>query len=91
MDKLERGHQAKALLENQLLRESLNTLDEYYTAAWRSAKTLDAREDCYRYVKLVERLITDLQSIVNTGAIERARLDELEGKKKGIISWPMKA
>lgn len=84
MDKINRGLQAKALLENELFREVLNTLDEVYTAAWREAKTPEAREDLHRYVKVCERIVTDIQSIANTGVIEQARQDELERGKKGF-------
>lgn len=87
MDKINRGYQAKALLENELFREVLNTLDEVYTAAWREAKTPEAREDLFRYVKVCERIVTDIQSIANTGVIEQARQDELERGKKGF-PWP---
>lgn len=87
MDKINRGYQAKFLLENELFREVLNTLDEVYTAAWREAKTPEAREDLHRYVKVCERIVTDIQSIANTGVIEQARQDELERGKKGF-PWP---
>lgn len=83
-DKLQRGISAQTLLENEIFRETMNTLDGFYTAAWRDAKTLEAREDCYRYVKLIERLIADIQSVATTGKIEQARQNELEGKRK---SW----
>lgn len=87
MDKIQRGLQADALLENPLFREVMNTLDDSYTAAWREAKTIEAREDCYRYVKLTEKLIADIQSVSNTGKIEQARRQELERGKKGF-TWP---
>lgn len=88
MDKIERGYQAKALLENALFVEVMNQLDQLYTAAWRNAKTVDAREDCYRYVKLTEKLIGDIQSVANTGLIDKARQDEIEAnKKRGMIPW----
>ena len=64
----------------------MNTLDGVYTKAWREAKTVEAREDCYRYVKIIENIITDLQSVINTGKIEQARQNELEGKRKSL--WP---
>jgi hypothetical protein len=87
LDKVERGRAAEALLENPLLREVLNALGAYYTAAWRSAATPEAREDCHRYVRLTEKLIGDIASIANTGMLERARIKELERGKKGLL-WP---
>lgn len=87
MDKIQRGLQADGLLENPLFREVMNTLDDVYTASWREARTVEAREDCYRYVKLTEKLIADIQSVATTGKIEQARVHELERGKKGL-SWP---
>ena len=83
-DKVERGVQAQYLLENALLKEIVNELDEHYHAAWHEAKTVEAREDCHRYVTLLKRLTTDIQSIALTGKLEAARLRELEGTKRNI-------
>ena len=88
MDKIQRGISAQALLENELFREVLNNLDGIYTKAWREAPTPELREDCWRYVKVIERIITDIQSVSTTGKIEQARQNELEGKRKSI--GPMK-
>ena len=87
MDKAERGHQAAMLLEHPLIKEVLSELDAEYHAAWREAKTVEAREDLYRYVKVVERISIDLQTIAQTGQLERARIQELEAGKKGF-TWP---
>lgn len=87
-DKINRGVQAHALLENELFKEVLNTLDGVYTKAWREAKTPEAREDCHRYVKLCEKIIIDIQSVANTGVIEQARQQELQRGKKGF-PWPI--
>ena len=88
MNKTERGHQAQLLLENALLKEILSGLDAEYHAAWRKATTVDAREDLHRYVKVLERISSDLQIIAQTGQLERARIKELETGKKGL-SWPL--
>lgn len=83
-----RGVQADALLSNSLFREVLNQLDEIYTASWRAATTVEAREDCFRYVRLIERLIEDIQSISNTGKLAQLRIMELErGKVRMIDKW----
>lgn len=84
--KINRGSQAQALLENSLLQEALSALEQAYTAAWRAGRTLEAREDCHRYIKLIEKLKSDIQSIANTGALEQARINQLEGQR-GKIAW----
>ena len=80
MDKIERGRVAQALLDNELLKEILNTLDGTYHAKWRVAATVEAREDLFRYVKVLEHLAADIRNIVTTGKLEEKRLAELEGR-----------
>jgi len=87
VDKINRGYQAKSLLENELFREVLNTLDAEYHRLWRKARTVEAREDLHRYVILCEKLIQDITSVANSGDLEQARQDELERGKKGF-PWP---
>jgi hypothetical protein len=83
---MERGSRARALLDNALLRDAIAGLDRHYVEAWRRAGSVEAREDCHRYLKLVEKLVTDLTSIATTGDLEKKRLKELEGSKSW--SWP---
>lgn len=87
MDKIQRGIAAQSLLDNELLKECFATLGDTYTQAWFDGKTAEAREDCHRYVQLIAKLKQDIQSIATTGAFEQKRLNELEGKKRGI-PWP---
>ena len=75
------------LLQNALLKELLNELDGEYHALWRSAKTVEAREDLHRYVKVLERITSDLQSIANSGKLEQRRQNELTGDR-GTVLWP---
>lgn len=86
--KSERGFQAEQLLENTILKETLSELDAEYHRAWRDAKTVEAREDLHRYVKVLERIVTDIKQVAVTGQLEQRRLKELEGGKKGVFdSW----
>jgi hypothetical protein len=88
MDKIERGHAAEALLQNSLLRDVLAGLEAGYTAAWRTAATIEAREDCHRHVRLIEKLAADISSIAHTGQLEQARIKELEGRRAHL--WPIR-
>lgn len=88
-DRIERGLQADALLQNELFREALNNLDAEYHAAWRAAKSVEAREDCHRYVTLITKLTDHIRSVSTTGKLEEAQRKAIEGKK-GIIAWPMR-
>lgn len=79
MDKIERGRAAQHLLDNELLKEILNELDGTYHAKWRIAQTVEAREDLFRYVKVLEQLTADIRSIAMTGKLEEKRLEALQG------------
>ncbi len=81
-----RGASADALLENALFREVIAGLEQHYTDAWRAARTVEAREDCHRYVTLVDKLVGDIRTISTSGKFAAQRIKELEGKR--VIAWP---
>jgi len=89
LNKEDRGHQARLLLDHHLTQEVLDGLEQSYLAAWRAAKTVEAREDCHRYVTLLGKLKADLGSIALTGDIEleEKRLREIRGDKRAILPW----
>lgn len=89
MDKTQRGYQAQLLLDNELFRETLANADAEFHRAWRNAKTVEAREDCFRYVKVIERITADLQQVAITGKIEQKRMNELSADR-GTLLWPKK-
>lgn len=86
MDKVERGISARHLLENELFKEVMLELDGVYHAAWRNAKTVEAREDLHRYVTVRDQIIKDIQTIVTTGKLEEQRLEQLAGN---VVRPPM--
>jgi hypothetical protein len=86
-NKIDRGYQAETLLNHPIIKETFDKLDGEYHARWRNASTVEAREDCFRYVKVLERILGDLSTIAQTGHLERARQAELERGKKGF-AWP---
>ena len=73
-EKLERGFQAKTLLNSEFWKECFDKLEARYIEAWRASSTVEARENAHKYVRLIEWLKADLQSIATTGDIEAARL-----------------
>lgn len=82
IDKAQRGLNASKLLENELFKEVLNELDGEYHRRWRNAATVEAREDLFRYVKVLEQITKDIRAIAVTGALEERRVAELEAKRK---------
>ena len=79
---IERGYQAKALLENTFLAECLDGLEAKYLDAWRRAVTVEKREDAHRFVTLLEDLKQDLRSIATTGEIALRRDKDLTGESR---------
>ncbi len=69
-----KGRSADHLLENDIFREVMNGLDAQYHAAWRGAKTIEAREDCHRYVCLVEKFVADITAISTNGKFAESRI-----------------
>lgn len=85
-DKIERGHQADQLLNNEVFIETLRALEASYVETWKIADTTEAREDLHRYIVMIGQLKADLRSIANTGMLERKRQDVLTGKPSTIHS-----
>lgn len=83
-EKINRGEEAKRLLENEILQDALLSLDGAYISAWRNAKTLEAREDLYRYVIITKQFRSDLEAVLKDGQFAVDRLKKLEGQKGGL-------
>lgn len=64
----------------------MSELDGLYHAKWRTATTVQAREDLHRFVTVRDQIIKDIQTIAMTGKLEEKRLEELEGK---VVRPPM--
>lgn len=79
-----RGTEAARILENEIFKEALNALDSAYVKAWRDSKTIEAREDAFRYVQLTAKFKSDLEAVLKDGKVADHRLIELEGQKKGL-------
>jgi len=80
-----KGRAAETLLRDELLQEIFESLDAEYVQAWRSATKLEAREDAHRYVKVIDRVRSDLRTIALSGELDRKRKAELETGKRPIL------
>jgi len=86
-EKLERGFKAATLLNSEFFQECFDRLEARYIEAWRASLTVEAREDAHKYVRLIEWLKADLQSIATTGEIEAQRVKALqEGWERAKLS-----
>ena len=89
---VKRSAEAKALLENELIKGAFKGLEDQYTAAWR-ATTIDdvsGREKLFLAINVIGKVRDHLTSIVSNGSVAEAELKSLretaERKKKfGIL------
>lgn len=80
-DKVERGLQARAILEEGVGAEALANLEQAYIAQWRAAKTPEARENLHRLLTLIDQFKADLRSVIITGDIEAVKRQEEQPKR----------
>lgn len=72
-DKLElsaaRGHRAKALLEDDILKSAFDTLRADYLKFWEAttARDTDARERLWQAVQILGKVQTHLETVVSNG------------------------
>lgn len=70
-----REEKAKALLEDELLQEAFETLRNELLARWEHSTTSegDAREQIWLGLQLLQRIRRHLESILETGELDRIR------------------
>lgn len=73
-----RGEDARLLLAHPLLLEAFATIEQELTDTWKAspARDVDAREKLWLSLKLLHRVQTQLQSVVETGQVAKATLAE---------------
>lgn len=83
---------AEALLDDELLSESFDTLEKSYIAAWRATAVDDAagREKLFLAINIVGKVRDHLAGVVANGKLARAQLKELaetaeRRKRFGIV------
>ena len=86
-----RAQQAKALLEDPLLKEAFTTLERSYIDEWRSTDPadMDRRERLFLAVNQVERVKSNLAAVISDGTLAAKELERLYAeqdrkKKLGI-------
>jgi hypothetical protein len=66
-----RGHQAEALLENELLNEALDAIAHRYSSAWMNTSLSEniVREEAYRMLAATREVRMLLTSFITTGKL----------------------
>ncbi len=75
-----RAARAEALLRDELLVESFDTMEREYIQAWRQspARDTDGRERLWQAVQIVSRVRDHLKSVVNNGKLAQRELQDIE-------------
>ena len=79
-----RGSRAQALLRDELLQESLATLERDYIEAWKtsSARDTDGRERLWQAVNVVGKVRDHLVKVANDGKLATAQIEQLVAADK---------
>lgn len=79
-----RAARAKALLDDDLLKEAFDILDAAYVKKWRETSALDdaARHKLWQAVNVLGKVRDHLASAVTNGKVAQREIDELAERKK---------
>lgn len=82
--KTSRAARAQALQNDELLKESFDTLESEYIKAWRSsdARDDDARQRLWQAVNVLGKVRDHLQRVISDGKIAQAELN-MRAEKRG--------
>lgn len=87
MDKLEyeirRGERAEALLQDELLTDTLETIKQGYMQKWLDSpeRDVEGRERLRLMVKTVDLFRAELQCVLDTGKVSKATLRQRIGER----------
>lgn len=75
---VQRGNEAKRLMENEILTEAFEHLEQEYTQAWKRTKATDeaAREKLWMAQNQLEMVKAHLQSVIQTGKVAENKLQK---------------
>ena len=80
---VERGRRAKALLEDELLQETLEYLDLAYVDGWKKCRTVELREAAWALTMAVEKFREHLTTVLNNGILADRQIHELVTRQPG--------
>lgn len=85
---ISRGQGAKALIEDELLKEALAQLERDYIDAWRQsrARDTDCRERLWQAVNIVGKVRDHLVTALSNGKLAQRQLDELAEREAAKFS-----
>jgi hypothetical protein len=83
---LGRASEAQAILNNDLFKEAFETVKAAYTEAWLNspARDTEGREKIYQFMQALTAVEGHLVSVVQTGEMAKAQLEDLRTHKRLI-------
>lgn len=69
--KIDRGHRARVILENELFREVVNDYEGRIIQGWKDAKDVKEREALHARLIALAEVIKGLRELFDAGEIER--------------------
>jgi hypothetical protein len=86
---INRAARAKALLDDDLLKEAFATLETAFMEKWRNTPLsgTEGRERLWQAVHIVGLVRDHLVDVLGNGKIEQKELDKLAGQEKAKSRW----
>jgi len=83
-EQIERGSQARAVLDNPAFVEAVRTLEDRYIREWATSEPgeIDKREDAHRALRALGALTDELTILLDNGEVA-ARQIEIEEQRNG--------
>lgn len=83
---LGRAAEAQAILNNAIFQEAVTTIKAAYTDAWLNspARDTEGREKIYQFMQALTAVEEHLVSVVQTGEMAKAQLEDLRTHKRLI-------
>lgn len=77
-----RGYQAKALLENEFLKETFQYLKQSYVDAWMESRTPEMRESNWYSIHALQRFNDHLVTVLRDGKLAQAQIEQMIKRPK---------
>ena len=68
-DAIARGNHAQAILESPIMQDAFRHIEDDLIERWKHAKTVEAREECWRMLDSAARLRSYLLSAASNGKL----------------------
>lgn len=88
MNEIERGRLAAEVINNEVYASAYDLIEREIIGAWRDAKDTESRERLHLSLKLLSKVRQVLESAMQSGEIERKKLDVRERSRLGQMFRP---